>query len=624
MLYLNLRQTNILHYLCLNDGVELEHLSSLFNASTRTIQSDIMYINEELRSSGFSVVIKNKRNRGYDLDYSQVEEYRRVRRQCEEYLDSSINVKYGSIPRVSYLIRHLLFEDNFVLSEELVDYIHVSQSTLKMDLKEVRQVLRNYKMEILSVPYHGMKVVGNELNRINCLVDFCDISNIYEENPIFLEFSLEQYKIKRDNFARSRKLLSSLLTKSSIKLNEYGFRRIFIYLNLLMGGYRSSEVAPELSILKDTPEYKLSQSILRQFGIDTINEVYHLAVFIIAHLDSNSEFSEDSHGLWYKSAHDVVEKLNESLFVQIDLNFQSYPMIENVLKLFIYKYMLRMKFDFKEFEYSLEYDEIITQMPATKSLAIHILSTLEKMFGYHFDSYLLRDLAMLLFSQIFQVPNQYNPVKILVVGQHGHLSAESILYRLDLRRFNPNFECVLPFELEGIDFKDYDCVFYTSMHHRKLEDIPILSFQLDFYDALKMQKKLWESILLKRRKKDYIFPLLKQSIQRIVLSKTHQIDEVIKDLKGNDHQSEVIDILIESSLRHMNERIVSKTRVCCVFTKKPCKYPVIRFIFKYPLQHENCLIEELVVMSIHTNNDVLTIKQADSVSKRIMNREIAL
>lgn len=621
MLYLNLRQTKILNYLCHHDDFSSEQLSELLFASARTIQSDIIYINDELKTNGFFVTIKSKRNVGYKLSFQSEDDKKIVTRQCEDYLDSSINLEVGNNPRIPFLIRRLLMHDNYILSEELLDELHLSNSTLTMDLREVRHLIKDYKISIQSLPYYGLKAIGDGISIRNCLIDFCDISNIYEDNPIFYQPSLEQYNIKQEDIAFTRRKLALLLHDSKVLLNQNGFSRLVKYLLLMQGGFSGYDNSMLDIEFQNTPAHLFAKRIITEFALSEKEESY-LTLFVLSNLDWMNEISRSTYKDLFSLNENHYNNLAKILNEKFGINMADHPTVFLPIHAFLLKTYVRNKFGFVQRHYSINQEKIANRVPATKHFAITLLDSFSSIIGYKYEKKDVLDLTILLFNKIFVVPNRYKEIRAVVVGEYGRESSAAISYRMDLSKFNIKYKYVSPYELEVFNWDDADCVIVTNRNQINLEKCPVLIFEAEYFDIQYLQRKLWDSLFLKQRKIDYIFPLLENSKIINITTKDNQIQAMVERINENGCSMPVVIDLLNNAIESHPKSLTNHTRVCCIYTKEQVVFPVLKFNLEHALIVSRSRISEIIIMIISLENSVLPIKQADSVAKRIITHKV--
>ena len=142
----------------LNYPVSSLALSEEVGCSTKTIQSEIKDINKRLKDSK----IVSIRGVGYKLE-GKVE----INKQ------SSCNM--GNIDRIEFIIKTMLNlsskKENSIKLEELADIMFISVSSVKNDLKEVKDILSKYNINIISKHKYGLGVYGEESDIVKCIVD---------------------------------------------------------------------------------------------------------------------------------------------------------------------------------------------------------------------------------------------------------------------------------------------------------------------------------------------------------------------------------------------------------------------------------------------------------------------
>ena len=235
MLDCSFKEISVLNMLLENSYVENEKIMEMFDISQRTVQIEIASLNDKLKQYGRSNVrIRNKRGKGYFLEYSPDDKswIDELKRSCYGYLNLSLNRLLGRKERVQHIIRRLVSSVNGIKAEELADLLNISLATLNKDMRTVRKYLLFYQIQIVSIPYHGMKVTGEELAIRSCLMDFCDIYNDSQQN-IFLFHCLKEYGIAIEDIRNNIARLKSVLYETGYRVPDTGFQRLVLYLAVL-------------------------------------------------------------------------------------------------------------------------------------------------------------------------------------------------------------------------------------------------------------------------------------------------------------------------------------------------------------------------------------------------------
>ena len=129
-------------------------LSQEIGCSTKTIQNEIKYINRELKNGK----IVSIRGIGYKIE-------------CDiEDIDINNICDYD---RVEYIIKKLVnINNNTIKLEDLADHMYVSLSTIKNDLKEVKKILDEHNLKIISKHKQGICIDAPEENIIKFIISY--------------------------------------------------------------------------------------------------------------------------------------------------------------------------------------------------------------------------------------------------------------------------------------------------------------------------------------------------------------------------------------------------------------------------------------------------------------------
>ncbi|MEG0855499.1 MAG: PTS sugar transporter subunit IIA [Terrisporobacter sp.] len=199
----------------LNYPVSSLVLSEEIGCSTKTIQSEIKDINKQLKDTK----IVSIRGVGYQLE-GKIDE--------EEFNSSYI----GNIDRIEFIIKTMinlyLNEKSSIKLEALADSMFISVSTVKNDLKEVKEILNRYNVNIVSKHKYGLGIDANISNIVKCIVDLCN----RKDNELVLQDFLNE-DVNNNIFSLKNKILKSLDDKELI-LSDIEFKNLCstIYIQL--------------------------------------------------------------------------------------------------------------------------------------------------------------------------------------------------------------------------------------------------------------------------------------------------------------------------------------------------------------------------------------------------------
>src|SRR5699024_2818876 len=72
----------------------------------------------------------------------------------------------------NYLSRRLLLGEHYLKLDDLSEEIYVSRSTVQKDLKNVKEILNEYGIQLETRPNYGIKLKGSELKLRFCMSEY--------------------------------------------------------------------------------------------------------------------------------------------------------------------------------------------------------------------------------------------------------------------------------------------------------------------------------------------------------------------------------------------------------------------------------------------------------------------
>ena len=218
----------IFNYIRKNEYTSVSQLQSLLNITDRTIRNDIQSINETLEKSG--AVVKLKRGCGYYINVLDQENYDRFIEKFKS-TDAGVMELDSSEDRIKFLLRKLLFSNEYISMDELADSVYISKNTLNKYIKTIKSISAKYNMEYITKPNSGVKIIGSEDAKRHCIVEnvlSCDFQDYItgftrDERSIFDRVDLDWL----------RKMTIEQLNDRNIQTSDYNLKNIIIQLALV-------------------------------------------------------------------------------------------------------------------------------------------------------------------------------------------------------------------------------------------------------------------------------------------------------------------------------------------------------------------------------------------------------
>lgn len=157
------RMKQIFDYLTLDyDYHTSKEIGKEMELSSKTIRKEIDLLNSIIKEKGAIIeskpgvgfIFKIKDNDKFKL-FLKNDWYKHAYYQQE---DGDKNLRYENI------LRMFLFSNSYIKQHELAEVFHVSESQINKDIPYIRQILEGYGINLISKPYYGMKIEGDEKN----------------------------------------------------------------------------------------------------------------------------------------------------------------------------------------------------------------------------------------------------------------------------------------------------------------------------------------------------------------------------------------------------------------------------------------------------------------------------
>lgn len=203
-----------------------QQLALHLEVSIRTVKSDINDVNAIITS--FNCKIESKARKGYWLTYKN-QEARDALHTFIYQLDESDTPIYR-YERIHYIIQKLLVVDYHIKLEDLAQELSISRSALSGDIKEVKRLLKYYRLKVVSRPNYGIIIDGSEIDKRLCIEEYflpVHTQNKYHQN------SNIYYDLKDDSYIkRITNDLLEILNKYGLVISDTLFNNLLFHLSL--------------------------------------------------------------------------------------------------------------------------------------------------------------------------------------------------------------------------------------------------------------------------------------------------------------------------------------------------------------------------------------------------------
>lgn len=259
-------------------------VSEELKVSDRTIRNYIKILQQILIKNGAEIIAKQ--GKGYTLNVTNEFEFNTFlqKNSINSMKKKNLNLD-DSKDRKYYILNKLLFEDDYILFDDLCDELYVSRSTLSNNFAEIRKILKPYNLEVISKVKKGVYVQGNERDKRHFIMDYFfgnsfSISiNKYVGNTLFLnEISFEEITM----------IVLEECRGAGLKLSDYIIQNLVLHIALaikrIRDGFKLSTIEVDKS-MEGQKEFDVAKNILRRISASSEvefpnEEAYYIALHL--------------------------------------------------------------------------------------------------------------------------------------------------------------------------------------------------------------------------------------------------------------------------------------------------------------------------------------------------------
>ncbi|PAV28313.1 hypothetical protein CIL05_16890 [Virgibacillus profundi] len=258
-LYLTVRMVEIIKILSsANEFVTGKELATKLGVTSRTIREDIKIINHEINRYG--VEILSQKSKGYKVPLASQEQLKVLLNKVEtERLTLEVN-SVTPEDRVRFITKKLLYSNESIKIELLVDELYVSDSTIKNDLKKVKEILNKYNIKVVN-DNKGIQAKGNEINKRFCISDYFIHSEEIDNSLIIKLVSSFGYHFSDEDINKIKTIILHELSKNDIEVTDNTLNKIAFHIIIAIGRIKSGQPISSISnmeSLKGESEYRIA------------------------------------------------------------------------------------------------------------------------------------------------------------------------------------------------------------------------------------------------------------------------------------------------------------------------------------------------------------------------------
>ncbi|EZX21730.1 BglG family transcription antiterminator [Mammaliicoccus sciuri] len=292
---LSQREIDILSYLSQrrNEFVKSSEIATILQLSDRTIRKYIKTLKPEIEKNGANLIAKQ--GYGYQLKINLMIEFENF---LKRYLSTkSVNQESinDSKDRQYYILNLLLFNKTAITIEQLSEQLFISRSTISHDIANIKKMIAQYDLELVSKQQHGIGIDGDERDKRHFIMDyflgnsfFHSINKYFQDTPLLQQINMEELAI----------IVVDETRESKVYLSDYILQNLVLHLGLmirrLLDGHCLKTIASNEEVLTEN-ELSVARKILNR-----VERIYQIsfpeeeAKYISLHIMSKGSKQQES------------------------------------------------------------------------------------------------------------------------------------------------------------------------------------------------------------------------------------------------------------------------------------------------------------------------------------------
>ena len=385
--------------------------------------------------------IESKPGFGYKMVITDRNKYYALQK---ELLESETKNQYlmpsDAAGRADYIIRRLLTRSDYEKADDLAERLYISRSTLAEDIRQVREKLDDYGLQLKTVTGKGIKVEGKEKSIRNAIADYC-FQSAFDSR--LLNVSVQQY-FSTEEYTLVRDTLYETIRRYHFRMTDANFRNLVIHLlvacqRISDGTYIEEFEAGEYSELRHTREWKIAVDLYRQLMKDRFSQVPDSEIsYAVIHLLGKHLIADESEMVWYPETLNLLNEVLQAVYQETGTDFRGDIELYSALALHLQPLLERAKYGLHAKNPLLQ--KIRSENSTAYEYAVLFTGEIERRRSVRIEEGEIGYLA-LHFSLAMERLKQETKKRILVICASGGGTSRILAYRLK-KKFGETAETI--------------------------------------------------------------------------------------------------------------------------------------------------------------------------------------
>lgn len=500
----------------------IEKVSEELNISERTIRYRIEDLNDFFSDENidYKVIIENRVIKGFgDLEI--------VKKELGEK-----NYTFSQSERIEMVSLLLLMSSYGCKADEICDFIDISRSTFKGDMRIVREKFQEQGLKIISKANKGLIVQGSEIVIRKLLLEKFKKSFEVEDKKLRFFEKISNKKtgiiknyIKTEDILSASEYLEQVKKDLNKKISDEAYQILIIYILILIKRLEN-DLALDKNIqnqefIKSTADFdavKANIKMLEKNNSFLVNEfeIMKITEFILGSHTYNFKYSFYENWIYIeKLADELINKVSE----KININILNDTTLRDGLINHLIPTIYRLKNDI-ELENSI-HEEIIEQYPVLYSEVKSALKKIEDFIGKEFSE---NETSFFVVHFVLSIKRMVERLetkkKILIVCGLGYGTSNLLKQEME-DFFDIEVKDLVPLNnLKNIDINGIDFIITTAAINKNEFTVPVIKVN---------------SILTKENIIGLLAAGIKNRKNRVNISEIVEIVRKYSDIQNEEH-----------------------------------------------------------------------------------------
>ena len=446
-----------LRFLKENGWTSREDAASFLRVSKKQVQAVILTINDILKKLNCEITSKTGRGNGYLLMLSEGQTLENLSSKLDEHL----NTTGGD--RIGIILKRLLLDESYMKVEDVAEDLYVSDRLIRNDLKDVKEVLNTYGLEIETVPHYGIHIKEpNELAVRNCII-----------RELLSRPGWKERLINKETICKINELIRDIFIDYEYHFGDHVIDSMSAHLSLMLMRVKSGRIIEAVTELPDGEEiHQISESIAsiieREFGCCLPEEERQYILICLAaktnYKSETDEIPEDVCNLVLNMLMFIDESYGTKLHLDFNLCLQ--------LSIHFLPLFYRMRYGIETENPLIE--EIKSKYIYAFELACEGARFLMQTHSFHLSDDEIGFIALYIRLSLMKRSSKESH-SILLVCSSGRGSAQIMKanFMAAFKDFISNVEVCSAYEFPKMDLNGYDYIFTTVPLNAEGVSIPI-------------------------------------------------------------------------------------------------------------------------------------------------------